>query len=102
MSPENISDNVSMSKYRLERAEQTLQTAKIDKENGDYHSANNRAYYAIFHAIRSVLAIENVDFKKHSSVLGYFNKNYISTHVFDSKYGKIIKNAFEIRQDSDY
>ncbi len=48
------------------------------------------------------MALEKTDFKKHSAVISYFNKNYIMTNIFDKSYGKIINNAFEIRQKSDY
>ena len=89
-------------KYRFEKALQMLETAKLAKLNNDYYSANNRIYYALFHAIRSVLALDKVDFKKHSNVLGYFNKNYIATCIFDKFYGKLISSASIIRNNSDY
>ena len=87
---------ISLSKYRLERAKQSLEAAKASKDNNDWFTTNNR------HAIRAVLALEKIDFKKHSAVISYFNKNYILTNIFDKSYGKVINNAFEIRQKSDY
>lgn len=102
MSPNQIVDIKTLSAYRFERANKELISAKLEKENNNYYAANNRAYYAIFHAVRSVLALDNVDFKKHSAVIGYFNKNYILTTIFDKKFGSIINNAFELRQSSDY
>ena len=89
---------ISLSKYRLERAKQSLETAKASKDNNDWFTINNRLYYSIFHAIRAVLALEKIDFKKHSAVISYFNKNYILTNIFDKSYGKVVNNAFEIRQ----
>ena len=102
MSPEQIVDIYTLSAYRFERANQELITTKLLIKSNSYLAANNRAYYAIFHAIRSVLALDNVDYKKHSAVIGHFNKNYIATNIFDKKYGEIIKNTFKIRQSSDY
>lgn len=93
----------SFAKYRLSRAEETLQTAEIIfKEGRDYTSANNRAYYAIFYAIRAVLALEQKDFKKHKDVIAYFNQNYINTDIFDKQLGRRISQAQRIREDSDY
>ena len=90
-------------KYRLARAEETLNTAEtIAKDLKDYASANNRAYYAIFYAIRAVLALEQIDFKKHKDVIAYFNQNYIKTEIFPRKIGKKIAQAQRIREDSDY
>jgi len=93
----------SFSKYRLQRAKETLDTAKEIFKNGkDYTSANNRAYYAIFYAIRAVLAIEEVDFKRHKDVIAYFNKNYINSGIFPKMIGRKIAQAQRIREDSDY
>lgn len=70
--------------------------------NKSYLSANNRAYYSIFHTIRAVLVLEAIDFKRHKDVIAYFNKNYINTEIFPRKMGKRIAQANRIREDSDY
>ena len=92
----------SFIKYRLERAKEVLNTAEVIFDIKDYRSANNRAYYAIFYAIRAVLAIEEKDFKKHKDVIAYFNKNYVNPEIFPRKLGKKISNAQLIREKSDY
>lgn len=93
----------SFAKYRLNKAKETLETAKmIFKEGKDFTSANNRAYYAIFYAIRSVLAIEEIDFKRHKDVLAYFNKEYVNKEIFPKMIGRKISQAQRIREDSDY
>jgi len=91
------------SKYRLEKAKETLNTAEfILKELKDYSGANNRAYYAIFYAIRAVLALEKQDFKRHKDVIAYFNKAYVNTEIFPRQIGRKIAQAKRIREDSDY
>ena len=91
------------SKYRLNKAKETLETARmIFNEGKDFTSANNRAYYAIFYAIRAVLAIEEVDFKRHKYFLSYFNKEYVNKEKFPKKIGRKISQAQRIREDSDY
>lgn len=93
----------AFSKYRLNRAKETLKTAELIFKNGnDFTSANNRAYYAIFYAIRAVLAIEEKDFKRHKDVLAYFNKEYVNKNVFPKMIGRKISQAQKIREDSDY
>lgn len=93
----------SFVKYRLSKAKETLETAKkIFKDGKDLTSANNRAYYAIFYAVRAVLAIEEVDFKRHKDVLAYFNKEYINKDIFPKMMGRKISQAQRIREDSDY
>ena len=94
--------SVEFAKYRLERAKETLNTAKVIYNIKDYKSANNRAYYSIFYAIRAVLALERKDFKKHKDVIAYFNKNYVNTEIFPKKIGHKISIAQTTREDSDY
>lgn len=94
--------NLELARYRLERAKQDLKDTDLLYKNNSLLSANNRAYYAIFHAIQAVLAIEKVDFKRHKDVIAYFNKNYINTEIFPKMLGRRIGQAFQIREDSDY
>lgn len=96
----NISKELVM--HRLEQAKNELSDAKLLYRNKSYLSANNRAYYSIFHAIRAVLALEPIDFKKHKDVLAHFNKNYVNTEIFPRTMGKRIIQANRIREDSDY
>ena len=55
---------IELSKYRLAKSAEMLETARRDLHADDYASANNRAYYCIFHAMRAVLALDGVDHKK--------------------------------------
>ena len=43
--------------HRMEQSKRELEDAKLLYNNHSYLSANNRAYYSIFHAIRAVLAL---------------------------------------------
>lgn len=54
--------------YRLETASQCIISAKAPIEIADYKGAANRSYYAVFHCMRSVLALCSIDFSKHSAV----------------------------------
>ena len=100
MDKETIED---FAKYRLEKAKETLNTSEyIFKELKDYLGANNRAYYSIFYAIRAVLALENIDFKRHKDVIAYFNKQYVNTEIFPKKIGRKIAQAKKTREDADY
>jgi len=97
-----VPDTMTLAKYRLETALETLNDAKALFESGGYKGGNNRAYYSIFHGMRAVLALEKIDFKKHSGVISYFQQKYIKTGIFDVKYSAVIKSASLIRNQSDY
>ena len=87
---------------RFERAHQNLAAAKSNLELGDYKTALNRSYYAIFHAIRAVNCMSGFESSKHSGVIAYFNQNTVKTGKIDSDYSKIIKSASYCREKSDY
>ena len=91
-----------LANHRLEQAKGDLEDAILLYEHERFLSANNRAYYAIFHAIKSVLALEPIDFKKHKDVIAYFNKNYINTEIFPKTIGRKIVKSSKVREDSDY
>lgn len=88
--------------HRLEQAKEDIQACEVLYKTKLYKAANNRAYYAIFHAIRSVLALEPIDFKKHKDVIAYFNQYYVNTGKFPKQMGRRIARANQVREDSDY
>lgn len=92
----------SLITYRLESAEEKLDSAKILFEAGKYKDSIGRSYYAIFTSLRAVLAKDGVDFSKHAGVISYFQREYIKTGIFDKKYSKYIQTAFQIRNNCDY
>ena len=98
--PEN--SYISLSKLRLEIAEERLSTARFLLGSNDYKSVANRSYYAVFSAMRAVLALDKFDSKKHSGVITEFRKRYIKTGILDSELSYIIDSLVEVRQGSDY
>lgn len=93
---------IELSKRRLEIAHERLTTAKAMLELGDYKASANRLYYAIFSAIRAVLALDGFDSKKHSGIIARFRQSYIKTGILDTEMSKIIDDLEVIREDSDY
>ena len=93
---------IDLSRYRMQKAREMLASAKRDMDAKDYASANNRAYYAIFHTMRAVLALDGEDYKKHSAVIARFTLNYLKPEILPREYSKLISNASLIRNRSDY
>ena len=93
---------VEISNLQLERANQIVKSIPLLLDAGDYYSAVNRAYYAAFHAIKALEALDNYDSKKHSGLLSNFRVKYIKTGIFDVRFSEILKGLSEYRQDSDY
>ena len=87
---------------RLEKSSDDLDTAQINYNAGKYNASANRAYYSVYHAIRAVLALDDIERKKHSGNISYFREHYIATNIFDRTYSEAIKNAEILRNEADY
>lgn len=88
--------------YRLDNAKEKLESAKLLLDAGKYRDSIGRSYYAIFTAVRAVLANDKIDFSRHSGVIAYFQKEYIKTGKFDVRYSRYLQAAFQIRNSCDY
>jgi uncharacterized protein (UPF0332 family) len=93
---------VELSKHRLATAKDTFSIAQVCFENEGYRDAVNRSYYATFYALRAVLALEGVDFKRHKDVVAYFNQHYVATEKFNRNLGRRIGRLKTMREDCDY
>lgn len=69
---------------------------------GLYKDSINRSYYAAFYAVKAVLALSTVDFKRHKDVMGYFNKEYVAKEVFPCEIGRKLGTLQRVREKSDY
>lgn len=79
-----------------------MKSAKILLEAEEYKSANNRAYYAVFHAINAIHALDGKAYKHHRDAISNFNKEYVKSEIFSREMGRKIGEAEEIRHASDY
>ncbi|MCI0495533.1 HEPN domain-containing protein [candidate division KSB1 bacterium] len=93
---------IDLSKYRIEKAKDLLSQSELLTANKKYDGSVNRSYYAIFSAIRSLLALLKLDRSTHAGVLSIFDRYFIKTGIVDKEYSKIAHSAFDSRQDSDY
>jgi len=91
-----------LAKYRMQRALETEEDARLLLENKRYNSATNRFYYSIFYAIRALLATLGMDSSKHSGVLSLFHKEFVKPGLFSKSLSKIPNVSFEKRTDGDY
>ena len=98
--PDN--SRIDLAQYRMTKADECFRADGRLLEEGLFADSANRSYYAIFHAIRAILALDERDFKKHSGVISYFQQQYVKTGTFDKEYSDIARGAFHIRQESDY
>ncbi len=93
---------IDLSNHRLEKALDLLDQAKLLLKEGKYDGSVNRSYYAIFSAIRAVLALIGLDARKHRGVITYFDRYFVKTGIFEKHFSKIVHASFDVRQASDY
>jgi len=92
----------SLSGYRLNKSRSLLVQAELLLANHQYDGSINRSYYAIFNAVRAVLALVRIDNRSHQGVMSYFDSYFVKSGVLDKQLSKIIHTAFDTRQDNDY
>lgn len=93
---------IELSKYRFKRAQEILEDAKILLNEKSFASSVNWSYYAIFHALRAVTALDGFDSSKHSGVISYINRNYVKEGIFQKQLSKILDKSFRLREKADY
>ena len=95
-------ETIEISRLQLGRAKEILNEIPVLIENAAFETAVNRAYYAAFHAMKALEALNAHESKKHSGVISYFRQTYIKTGLLDGKLSDIIGMLQESREDSDY
>ena len=89
-------------KYRLLRARESLEDARLLAENGRLFSAVNRIYYSLFYAAVGLLLTKDLGSSKHSGILGLFNREFVNKGVIEKERGRFYNKMFEFRQKADY
>ena len=91
-----------LSGVRMDKARENLTAAGNLVASGDYRIAATRTYYAVFHAMRAVLALDGIDRKHHSGIIAEFRQRYIKTEIISKSQSDTISKLSDLRTDSDY
>lgn len=91
-----------LSRYRIQEAKDSLKVAEHCLNEGLYKDSINRSYYTAFYAIKAVLALGTIDFKRHKDVVAYFNKEYVASGIFSRELGRKLGMLKQLREKSDY
>jgi uncharacterized protein (UPF0332 family) len=99
MMTENIKALVS---YRIEQADESLEAARTLLDKKLIRPSVNRAYYAMFYAVLSLLARDKKETSKHSGVIALFDRDFVKQGIFKKDYSRWLHDAFDLRQRTDY
>ena len=89
-------------RYRMERADETLQEAGLLAKEGYYNAAFNRLYYACFYATLALLVKHGITTSTHAGVKTMLGLHFVSKGLLDKEQGKTFSRLFEIRHSGDY
>ena len=97
----NKETNILIKGY-LERAKEKLKSANDLLRLHDYGDAVSRAYYCAFHSAQAILLTESLSAKTHSGLVNLFGLHFVKTGKFDKKFGKMLSNLKDDRENGDY
>lgn len=93
---------VELAALRLANADQALADARKLLESDSLRGAVNRVYYAMFYAVSALAIARNQVLRKHSALIGWFQKEYAKTELLARTHGRALQKAFEDRSEADY
>jgi len=95
-------DRDSLIEFRLNQANDTIELARFLVSSDKLAVAVNRIYYGMYYALTALALKNRFETSKHGQLIGWFNKEFIITEKADSKFGKILRNAYQNRTKGDY
>jgi len=87
---------------RLKKAAAKLATAAADLAEARYDDAASRAYYAMFHAARALLAARGLTARSHAGVAAVFAEHFVRTGALDVQLGRWLGQGRRTREIGDY
>ena len=88
--------------HRIARGTDTIEEVSFLIKNKRFLLAVNRIYYGMFYILSALSLKYDFSTSKHQQLIGWFNKEFISTGEIDRKYGRILHNAYNNRSTGDY
>ena len=88
--------------YRMTRANEAMEDARILAQAARWNACVNRLYYACFYAVSALLACHGLSSSKHTGVRSLFNKHYVRTGKISKNLARIYNDLFERRKEGDY
>jgi uncharacterized protein (UPF0332 family) len=88
--------------YRLERAREALNEARLLFEAGHLNAYVNRLYHACFYAVSALLATRGVSTSKHAHLRSLLHRDFVKTGLIPPELGRHFDRLFSNRQQSDY
>jgi uncharacterized protein (UPF0332 family) len=89
-------------KLLLAKAKRSLEGAILLLNNDFPELAVSRAYYAMFYIAEAFILEKGLSFSSHSAVISAFGKNFAKEEGEFRKFHRVLINAQDLRNRSDY
>ncbi|MGK7900044.1 MAG: HEPN domain-containing protein [Hormoscilla sp.] len=86
----------------LDKADRTLQAAKLLKAQGFFDDAASRAYYVMFYIAEAFLEGERLSYARHSAVIGAFGQQFARTGRVPVLFHRYLIDTQNLRLEADY
>lgn len=86
----------------MKRAWKRLEAAELLYDKGFYEDSISRAYYGMFYGARTLLLKENITVKTHRGLISKFGQKFVEHGPLERKYGRNLRIAEELREESEY
>ena len=86
----------------LQKAQKSLQAARLLADQGFYDFAVSRAYYAMFYIAEAFLLGEGLAFSKHSAVISAFGERFAKSGRVPQEFHRYLIEGESCRNIGDY
>jgi uncharacterized protein (UPF0332 family) len=89
-------------RLQFERAQECVEDAQILVKECRLSGTAARAYYAMFHAATAALLKYDIKRGSHQGIIAAFGEHICRQNLLDKKFHKYLREAFDLRLESDY
>jgi len=86
----------------LDKAQDSLEAARLLLKQDYFDFAASRAYYAMYYAAEALLLARELSFSSHAAVIANYGKEYSKTGEMDRRFHKYLIAVQDLRSQGDY
>lgn len=86
----------------IERAEKILSQVETLRANALWDTLANRLYYALYHAVISLLIKNRIQVGTHKGAVVMFSREFVKTGIFSTEEGRVFSSLEQLRESGDY
>ena len=89
-------------RYRLGKAREVYEAARVLYAASQWNSVINRLYYACFYSASALLLYKHIPAKTHSGVIGQFSEHFVRSGLFQIEEFRVYAKLLNWRSKGDY